>query len=565
MLEISGIALGHREKVWKAEVQIWPMLRRSAIIIAVLVSGGSAPAHAQSHSPDIPSVPDALLSRPVPLRTGIGRAHDTVSTRVAEAQAFYDQGLAYLHGYMWIEAARSFNAALARDPQLAIAYAQISVALTELNKPDAARAALQKAQQLAAAPSTSAHDRLHIAARAAQAAAEAAPGDRARLAAYRSALDAALHRQPADSELLMARGIAESSDPADRGQGSVASAVPYYEKALAAGGPGAHHYLTHAYENSGQFVKAVEQGAAYAALAPAVPHALHMHGHVLRRTGQIQKAIAAFEQADRVERAYVTNEKILPEYEWHHEHNLDLLGSSYQYLGQMAKAERELEAAFDLPSSLVVQMYDKRGWPEFLIARGRLDEALAAAQVLVAHPVSLVKATGHIEAAHVHLVAGRFAQAAEQTNLALRMLRSAPGGQALVAPALQQIQGEFFLRTGDRDKAHAMLQDLVRTVRALPGPDNWVQALFTLESIARTARAAADWPFAAWAAQQMLEHDPGYAGSHYAAALAARHAGDQAVSAREFAAAARLWAAADPTLPEWSEIKASSAPRRRTP
>jgi tetratricopeptide (TPR) repeat protein len=333
--------------------------------------------------------------------------------------------------------------------------------------------------------------------------------------------------------------------------------VPYYQKALALGGASAHHYLTHAYENSGQYAKAVVDAAAYAASAPTIPHALHMHGHVLRRTGEIAKAIAAFEEADRVEQTYFKTEHIAPELEWHHEHNLDLLGSSYRYVGQTRKAERELKAAFELPSSLAVQMYDKRSWPEFLIAQGRIDEALAAAQILIAHPVSLVKATGYIEAGHAHLAAGRFAQAAEQTNLALRVLRSAANGQALVAPALQQVQGEFFLRTGEREKGRAMLRDLARTVRALPGPDNWVQALFTLESVFRAARAAGDWEFAGWAAQQMVDHDPQYGGSHYALGLVARHAGDRAAAQRELTAAARLWSRADEGLAEMADIRAS--------
>ena len=55
---------------------------------------------------------DLTWQRPVPIRTGIGIAHDAVSTKSKEAQAFYDQGLAYLHSYVWLEAARSFNQAL---------------------------------------------------------------------------------------------------------------------------------------------------------------------------------------------------------------------------------------------------------------------------------------------------------------------------------------------------------------------------------------------------------------------------------------------------------------------
>ena len=524
------------------------------------MSGATASAQ-DSPTHRIPVVPDEVLARPVVLRSGVGSAHDTVGTRSKEAQAFYDQGLAYLHDYVWIEAARSFNQALRLDPTLALAYVGLSFVYTEINRPDGSRQSFAAAQRLAAALSP--HDRAHLDARALQIASEGAPFDLDKRMAFRRALDTALVAYPDDAELWMQRGIAESSDPFERGQGSVASSVPYYEKALARGGTSAHHYLAHAYENSNQFTKAVEHATAYSQAAPNIPHAHHMRGHVLRRTGQIAAAVSAFDAADRLQAAYEASEHIPPEFEWHHEHNLDLLGSSYQYLGQTARAEKALKAAFEVPSLLAVQMYDKRGWPEFLIGRGRLDEAMAAARTLSTHPVTIVRATGHIEIARVHLAAARFAQAAEETNLALRELRAASMGQALVAPALQALQGEFFLRTGQRERGRQMLRDVARVVRALPGPDNWVQALFTLESIARTARAAGDDEFASWAAMQMVEHDPNYAGGHYATALAARQRGDVVTAQREFATALQLWSGADPTLAEISEIRSLQSSLRR--
>jgi hypothetical protein len=59
-------------------------------------------------------VPREILDRPVTLRTAIGTVHEKVSTSSAEAQAFYDQGLAYLHSFVWIEAIRSFHQAAER-------------------------------------------------------------------------------------------------------------------------------------------------------------------------------------------------------------------------------------------------------------------------------------------------------------------------------------------------------------------------------------------------------------------------------------------------------------------
>ena len=507
-----------------------------------------------AHAHPIPVVPAELLNRPLPLRANIGRAHDVASTSSKDAQAYYDQGLAYLHGYVWIEAARSFNQALRIDQHLAIAHAGLSIAYTELNQPAAAKQALERARALAGEASE--HDRFHIAARVAQAEAEAAPGDPARLTAYRKALDQALVKAPQDVELLILRGVAESPDPSDRGQGGVAASIPYYEKALALGGTAAHHYLTHALENTGRVAEAQPHAEAYARAAPGIPHALHMNGHVLRRLGRIDEAVGAFEAAERAEAEYLRTEKIPAEFDWHNEHNLDLLGSSYQYLGQMTKAERELKAAFDLPSSLVAQMYNKRAWPEFLIARGRTDDALAAARVLTAHSVTLVRAVGYIEAGRARLAAGTLQAAAEESNAALAELRAAPGGQALIAPALQQLQGEFLLRSGQRDRAHSTLEDLVKKIRALPGPDNWVQALFTMESIGKAARDVGDWPFAEWIGRQMVDHDQHYAGGHYMLGLAAEHRGDVSNARAEMIAAGRGWSKADSNLPELSRIRA---------
>src|SRR5262252_917395 len=246
--------------------------------------------------------------RPVALRSGIGAAHDAASTSSKEARAFYDQGLAYLHSYVWLEAARSFNQALRIDPNLALAHVGLTTAYTELDAPAAARTALERAQALAPAG----HDRRHVELCALRMAAEAAPRDETKLAAYRAALDSALAAFPQDEELWLQRGLAESPDPAERGQGSVAGSVPFYQKALALA-PGhfaAHHYLTHAYENTGRIAEALAEGATYAKMAPDVPHARHMYGHDLRRVGRIDEAIEEFRAADRLAEAYFAAEKI---------------------------------------------------------------------------------------------------------------------------------------------------------------------------------------------------------------------------------------------------------------
>src|SRR4029079_14166657 len=214
------------------------------------------------------------------------------------------------------------------------------------------------------------------------------------------------------------------------------------------------------------------------------------------------------------------------------------------YAGQMKKAEELLKRSFGLEASLLVQAFNKREWPMFLIARGRPQDALAAAGTLAANRSPVVSAAGHIAAGHAWLALGQFQAAADEANAALHAIRGAEGG-GLVAVPLQMLQGEFFLRTNQREKGRATLQDAVKKARARPGPDAWTETLFTIEALARAAREVGDWDLAAWAAGQMREHDPYYAGTHLELALGAEHNGDTKTAAAERAQAEASWKNAD--------------------
>ena len=137
---------------------------------------------------------------------------------------------------------------------------------------------------------------------------------------------------------------------------------------------------------------------------------------------------------------------------------------------------------------------------EFLIARNRPAEALAP-QRRCCHPNLVVQATGHIEAGAAALAMNRPADGAASSNAALKALRSAQGGQGLAAIALEALQGEFLLRTAQRDKGRSAMERAAQKWRGLPGPDAWTQSLFRLEALARTAREVGDWPLAARMAQ----------------------------------------------------------------
>ncbi len=293
----------------------------------------------------------ALVQRPVQLRDGVGRAHEIVTTSSKTAQAFYDQGLAYLHSFVWIEAARSFNEALRADNRVALAHVGLSYALAELGDAEGARAAAARAQALA--DTVSGRERVRVELRTLQLRASG-DADAGAAQEYRNQLASAAKRFPTDVELLLLVGRAQDPSHDAHGMQAGSASLTFYERALPQAPDyfATHHYLAHAYENIGRADRALDHAAAFARLAPAIPHAHHMHGHVLRRVGRMKEAIDEFRRADDLGSAYLTSEKIPAEYDWHYRHNLDLLGTSYQV--PQARSERRRpysRRAFDVPAS----------------------------------------------------------------------------------------------------------------------------------------------------------------------------------------------------------------------
>jgi tetratricopeptide (TPR) repeat protein len=515
-------------------------------------------------------VPAEILERPVALRAGTGNAHEQVTTSSQQAQALYDQGLNYLHGYVWIEAARSFRAALRADPGLAMAWVGLSRVYSGLDDPAHAGQAIETARALSSRASP--REQRRVALRSTQLEAMADVADAAKHAAYKKAIDEALALDVADAELWLLRGNAEEASAAGRGQRGGAASTAFYREALrlAPDSAAAHHYLTHSYETIGQIPLALEHGEAYARLAPAIPHAHHMWGHDLRRVGRIDEAIAAFRRTDEIEKAYYAAEGIPPELDWHHVHNLDLLATSYQHKGRMRQAEGVMREAAALPPTTDYLEYNQKVLAVFLLGRGRWEDALAESRRLSAGKWGATRAVGHALSGHALLALGRGAESEQALRDAERELAAVPSRTAgigvsrgQVQPWVDQLRGERLLRRGSPE-ARRTLEEVARTLRAIPGPDAWIQALFRLEGIARAAREAGDWDLAEGMARQMLEHDPAYAGSHLALAIVAERRGDAATASEERRAAERLWRDADPDLSELAALRRVAGSPRRT-
>jgi len=531
-----------------------PASEMTAIIVLSLFAGGSSPAQQSPHERHSQAgpVPLEILQRPVTLRTGIGELHERVSTNSPQAQSFYDQGLAYVHSYVWIEAARSFHQALRLDPSLAMAYLGLTDAFIGLQDVARARATLVRAKALEKGMSDRERTWLSIREGELQFAEDKPNG----YVAYRKSINDALKASPNDPWLWIQRGLADEASPFTHGQAGGVDALAFYKTALALapGNLAAHHYCAHAYENMGRSKDALEESALYAHMAPAIPHAHHMHGHALMRTGRTEEAIGEFLKTKELEENYYRSEKIPASYDWHHAHNLILLAMSYQSLGQMKSAEALFHEAFSSPAYTDFLEYNRKCWPEFLLSRRRYQEALVAARELTQSAWPLARLAGHTLAGQALLGAGSVAEAKEELTLAEKETERLPARAVAALPYPTTLRTDILLQEKNTAEGEPLAMEVAKSVLAMPGPDAWMAAVFELESMAQSARSAGDWDLAGFLSQQMILHNLNYAGGHFAYGLAAEHAGKSSEARQAFATAEKLWGKADRDLPELEQI-----------
>ena len=508
---------------------------------------GAAPAPAQHEGHEAASqVPSEILERPVPLRQGIGKVHEEVSTSSPQAQAFYDQGLAYLHSFVWIEAARSFHQALRSDSSLAMAYLGLSDAYVGLQELPEAFEAFEKAQSFADKLTDRERARLTIRARQLDYLRDA--GNLQKYFAYRQSVADALAASPQDPWLWILRGFADEGSPLAHGQGGGVDTIAFYETALRFSPDSfvAHHYLAHTLENHGPVKQALEETQNYERMAPAIPHAHHMVGHNLRRLGRTEEAIREFLKAQELEDAYYRTENIPAQYDWHHAHNLQLLGLCYQSLGQMKAAEAALREALDQPAQIDFAEFNRRAWPQFLLDRDRPQEALEAAQSMIENSkFAMGRFAGQTLAGRALLAMDRLDEARNSLSLAEKEMEQLPVQVIKALPDAGLLRAEILLHEKNWEKGNALITKFEEEIVAVPGPDAWSEALFQLESIAKVARQVGDWELAGSTARKMIEHDPSYAGGYFALGLVAKNRGDDPTARQEFARAEKLWSSAD--------------------
>ena len=232
----------------------------------------------------------------------LGRVSFPNSGRVA-AQADFLRGVAWLHSFGYEDAIDAFRSAQKIDPSFAMAYwgeaMSFSQPLWFFEEVEKGRAALAKFGPNAAARIAKVKTpREQGFMRAAEAL--FGPGDKtARAAAHAQAMAKVAAENPADDEAQVFYALAllatlprgDASLPLRRQAGAIAENV----FARNPNHPGAAHYILHAYDHATLAPKSIAAARAYAKIAPAASHALHMPAHAFLQAGLWDEAASADE------------------------------------------------------------------------------------------------------------------------------------------------------------------------------------------------------------------------------------------------------------------------------
>ena len=278
------------------------------------------------------AVPETGSDRAVaePRFEGTGPHTRPIATSSADAQAYFDQGLAFVHAFNHDEAIRSFRWAVELDPECAmarwgVAYANgphINNPVVPAEREAEAFASVEEAVRLAAGLEDGA-DRALIEALATRYASPQ-PEDRAPLdRAYADAMADVYRRFPDDGDVgaLYAEALMdlhpwdlyEQDQTAKRWTPEV---VGLLEDVLAKhpDHPLAIHLYIHAVEGSSEPGRAMAAADRLRDLTPGLGHLVHMPSHIDVRTGRWKEAVVANTKAIAADTAYRAAAPVPPDF-----------------------------------------------------------------------------------------------------------------------------------------------------------------------------------------------------------------------------------------------------------
>ena len=257
----------------------------------------------------------------VELHPGLGNYHHPITTKSAEAQTFFDQGLTLLYAFNHDEAARYFHRAAELDPEAAMPYWGIALSIgpnyndTAVDDKRAKSTYGAVRKSLERSPHASAREQDYIRALAKRYSSDNPKSDWKKFHLdYSKAMRAMVKKYPDDldaatlfAESLMMLRPWQLWTADGKPAPSTLELVATLESVLKRdpNHPGANHFYIHAVEASPNLERAIPSAVRLMTLVPGAGHLVHMPGHIFLQTGDYELAAKTNVNASEADKSFV--------------------------------------------------------------------------------------------------------------------------------------------------------------------------------------------------------------------------------------------------------------------
>ncbi|MGB8341134.1 MAG: hypothetical protein WCE51_06055 [Chthoniobacterales bacterium] len=446
-----------------------------------------------------------VLSAKEPFFDGLGTYKRKVTTNSRQAQRYFNQGLAFYHGFNDGEAIRSFQAAAQTDPKCAMAHWGIALACgPNINlpvvPPPAAELAwkeIKLAQENAEHASPVERDLIEA---LSHRYANPQPEDRAPLdQAYADAMRKVWQTYPKDQDVgvLFAEAMMDlrpwnqwtPEGQANPGTDEILATLEAVLK-LNPSHPFANHLYIHAVEASLHPERANASADRLRTLQPGIAHMVHMPSHIDIRCGRWQEAVETNMKAVEADRRY--RRIVGPPVGFinvYVAHNRHMLAYAAMMTGQRDLAMKHIRAAVaGLPADFLkenaLQAEGFVAMPmEVMVRFGMWDKILAEPDNYADYMTS-TRAFHHAARAIAYAAKGDPEKARKEQSIFLEQVKLVPKEETfgnnteldLLAVAQHMTEGEILIRENKLDAGIAELREAIKLEDALhyDEPPGWL-------------------------------------------------------------------------------------------
>jgi tetratricopeptide (TPR) repeat protein len=545
-----------------------------ALLFLCLIAGAQSHHHTAQASVDI----DVSKLPPPQKITGLGNSHIAVTTKSAEAQQWFDQGINLLHSFWDYEALRAFEQSIRLDPDCAMCHWGMYRALSFADHEKAAKAELAKAKELM--PKASEHEQYYI--RAVVNEQDDKDKGKEKSTAYRDEIQKLTDKYPDDVEAKLflidgglSWGYQANGDPLPDTifAQSMLRDILHSDPRNAA----ANHYYIHAVESSKHPEWALDSANILGQLAPASGHMVHMPGHIYYRMGDYDRARLTFLKALDVDEEYMEREHVSVANDWNYAHNISYLISSCAEEGRMHEAQTLLSRLHGIADDP-----DQTDSPFFYIFQigatgARLNIRFAQWQAVIDHPLTFGVPDSQLNPFALAYRDGLVAyargmqslqngdsqaavRASEQLDALLWRTSQKDAGdnqkgmqrnvQKILGVASVELRGNVASTSGNFDEARDLLNEAVKKEHEIGYSEPPQYSRPALESLGYACVRAGHWDEARNAFNKALEERPKSGFALYGIAFTYQQQGDRTKAAAAYKAFLEAWNNADPDLPQ---------------